>query len=197
MRVSALVLSNGATGAEKQALALARACAHSHSLLTIRNPLRRLPTSLQLCAPASLTGFSPCLPPHPSVAISCGRATVPASIALRRHTAGATLTVHVQTPPCDPRLFDLIVAPRHDLPEEAVLPPNLIRTEGSLHDITSLTLDQARAAWHLSMACLPSPRVALLVGGSISRRPWQRPLGPTLDASLLRGLVEEASQVGA
>ncbi|KAL1528779.1 hypothetical protein AB1Y20_010106 [Prymnesium parvum] len=198
MAASCLVLSNGVIGAEKQALALARAVGLPTRVTRVTNALHRLPTSLQLAAAQLFGAAAVGAPPHapPALAISCGRATVPASIALRDAGHGRTLTVHVQRPPCDPRLFDLIIAPRHDYSAQAV-PPNVCLTDGSLHSITPEAVARARDEWASSVGRLPSPRLALLVGGEVSRRPWQRALTPPADATRLEALAASACEVGA
>ena len=138
-------------GAEKQALALASAVGIEATVTRVHNVLHRLPTPLQLGAMRLLgadalgllkttrrgcgsDGGSSGVAVRssagcPILAISCGRASVPASIALRRQSEGHTLTVNVQRPPCDPTLFDLVVAPRHDYVQESP-PPNVLLTDG-------------------------------------------------------------------
>ena len=135
-----VVLSNGVVGAEKQALALARAvglpftCHHASPSVG-----EALPTQAQLWLTSALGVRAlglPTLEPPPQLAISCGRASVPASVALRAASNGQTLTVHIQRPPCSMSAFDLVVAPRHDFGcDEAFLPPKVLLTEGSLHSI--------------------------------------------------------------
>ena len=123
-RTPCLVLSNGVVGAEKQALALANALSLPFSVTRVRNGLCALPTGVQLAAlrlDSRLLGVKVPQPP-PIVAISCGRACVPSAVSLRRD--GHTFAVHIQRPPCDPSLFDLVIAPKHDYPSDRPLPPN-------------------------------------------------------------------------
>ena len=157
--------------------------------------LNRLPTAVLTAAASSAIGrccigmLPPPEPPHPTVAISCGRACVPASIALRNASQGATLTVHVQRPPVDESYFDLVVAPRHDY-STAPPPPNVLLTDGALHGVTPELLQASRSDWRASLEPLPSPRLVLLIGGTVTRRfPWQRPLSPELTADAARELV--------
>ena len=163
-------------GAEKQAIALANALGlpyDVHPALPRSAWLQRLPTPL-LCAAASRLGSRAlCItlpaPPHPIVAISCGRGSIPASVALRAESEYRTFTVHVQKPTCSESWFDLVVAPDHDY-VRARPPANVLLSEGSLHDVTPTSLADARGEWQPALEPLPSPRLALLLGGSMSRR---------------------------
>ena len=165
-----VVLGNGVVGAEKQALALARAvglpftCHHAAPAAGAS-----LPTQAQLWLTSVLGERAlglPTLEPRPQLAISCGRASVPASVALRAAGNGQTLTVHVQRPPCSASAFDLVVAPRHDFGDDPrSVPPNVLLTEGSLHSIDASSLHAARAEWARPLALLPRPRLAVLLGG--------------------------------
>ena len=42
---------------------------------------------------------------------------------------------------------------------------------------------------------LPAPRLAVLVGGTVSRRWWQRPLAPDLNADALVSLLHSEAKV--
>ena len=139
-----------------------------------------------------LLGLEEFTPPHPAVAVSCGRASIPASTALRAASRGRTLTVHVQRPACSESCFDLVVAPRHDYDGVGSLPENVLLTEGALHGVSPRTLRSSRVEWAAELEPLPAPRIALLVGGLVSRRWWQRPLAPDLTADAARELVRSA-----
>ena len=199
MKARTLVLGNGVAGAEKQALALAEKIALPFSLH--RNLPRRgallvpTPATLalsQLPFGQRLLGLEEFTPPHPAVAVSCGRASIPASTALRAASRGRTLTVHVQRPACSESCFDLVVAPRHDYDGVGSLPENVPLTEGALHGVSPHTLRSSRVEWAAELQPLPAPRIALLVGGLVSRRWWQRPLAPDLTADAARELVRSA-----
>ena len=189
-----LVLSNGVVGAEKQALALASAVGLPYAVKPVwadgsirawRPFLAALPSrallALNALGGARLSGLLTPSPPYPRLAISCGRAAAAAAALLREASGGATLTVHVQRPPESCGDFDLVVAPRHDFGEGAA-PENVVLTEGSLHQINSATLDAARVEWAEELKGFEHGSLAVLVGGAVSRRPWQRPLAPTLTA---------------
>ena len=100
--------------------------------------------------------------PPERLAIGCGGKAAPVLAALRRR---GKLTVQIQHPRMDPRLFDQIVATRHD----GIAGPNVIVTRTALHRVTPERLAEARAEWAPRLAHLPRPLVAVLVGGSNGR----------------------------
>lgn len=195
-----LVLGNGAAGAEKQAVALAEALGLPHTLVrAVPSPAAmRLPLRAQLAAQAVLGPQSIGVQVHtsafPLLAISCGRASVPASVALRRASGGITATVHVQRPLCAASQFDLVVAPRHDYVAQERVPPNVVLTDGALSGLSVSALERARARWEGRAGELPRPRLGLLIGGPMSRRWWQRPLVPQLDGRSASALVRAAAR---
>ncbi|KAG8464268.1 hypothetical protein KFE25_003331 [Diacronema lutheri] len=199
------VLSNGVVGAEKQAIALARASGRAFRVLRIvPHPLlARAPTSAQLLV-ARIGGVRASLfdqrcgdvealfaRPLPAFAVSCGRASILASVCLRALGAGALRTVHIQHPRCDLSEFDRVVLPRHDIAHARVgagwgrafgwadgarahVPCNALVTTGSLHAIDDAALAAARAGAAPGSGDTqpPSPRVALLLGGPTVAAPY-------------------------
>lgn len=103
-------------------------------------------------------------PPWPSLILSCGRRSIGPALELKRRSGGAICAVHVQHPRLDPTRFDLVVAPVHDRLSGA----NVETTLGSVHAVTRPLLDAAAELWRDRLASLPSPRVAVLIGGSNS-----------------------------
>ncbi len=194
-RARCVVLSNGMVGAEKQALALAETIGLPFEVRRTTAPaLSRLPSSVLAAAThllgSSMSGLAQLERPYPALAISCGRGSIPASIALRDASRGHTLTVHIQRPECSASWFDLVIVPRHDYPTR--VPPNALLTRGSLHGVTSDLLDTARKEWEPVMKPFPSPRLVVLMGGTVSRGWWQRPLAPELTAEAARALARSA-----
>lgn len=161
------VLSDGRAGIENQALGVAEAVARrvpaevEVKRVRWRPWLRRLPTRL-VPAPALVRDPSsdPLEPPWPDLLVSNGRAAVPFAVDLRRRAHGRTFVVQLQDPLRDPRLFDLVVPPRHDRLEG----PGVFPITGAPHRITPERLAEAAARFP-DLALLPRPRVALLVGG--------------------------------
>lgn len=108
------------------------------------------------------TGGGSLAPPWPELIISCGRRGGSVAVALKKASGGRIFTVHIQNPLVPPRLFDLVVPPRHD----RLSGPNVLPTRGALHRLTPEKLAAAGAAFAPRFAALPRPLVAVLVGGS-------------------------------
>ncbi|GGG26609.1 hypothetical protein GCM10010964_13180 [Caldovatus sediminis] len=100
------------------------------------------------------------LAPTPRLVISAGRRAAPVALWLKRHRGART--VHCMRPGPGAARFDLLVLGRHDAPREA---PNLLPVLGAVHRVTAARLAEARAEWAEALTLLPSPRVALLLGG--------------------------------
>ena len=153
---------------ENQALGLAEAIARlTPSIIDIRRVRWRptfdwLPVALK--APWMLASASP-LPADgevwPDLWIATGRATLPLSLAARRSSGGKTFVVQTQDPRLDPALFDRVVAPAHD----GLTGANVVSITGSPHRITPQVLAEAAPAFAERLDALPSPRVAVLIGG--------------------------------
>lgn len=162
---SAWVISDGAAGNERQALALAAALEVPARVLTLplRAPWawvapRMLPGGRLALAARDRAGFET---PWPELAIGCGRAAALLTRLLRKLSNGDCYAVQILDPRIDPRHWDTVVAPRHDRLEGA----NVLTTLGSLNPVDDTWLASGREAFP-DFAAMPSPRVALLVGGS-------------------------------
>ena len=158
------VISDGAAGNERQALALAQAMRLTPTVLRLglRAPWRWLAPRLQ-------HGAALALPrevrmrlhePWPALAIGCGRQAALLTRLLRRASGGKTFTVQILDPRIEPGHFDLVIAPRHD----ELTGSNVIRTLGSLQAIDEDWLAQGLAKFP-NVAQLPHPRTTLLLGG--------------------------------
>ncbi|HJM50401.1 MAG TPA: mitochondrial fission ELM1 family protein [Alphaproteobacteria bacterium] len=157
------VVSDGSAGNENPALGLAQAIGLETEVkrLRPRPPWTWLPGNLWPLPLAALGADSDSLaPPWPDLVISCGRRSVPYSLAIRR--AGARCNVHLQNPRIPLRHFDLVAAPRHD----GLSGANVIATLGSLHRLTAALLAAEAARLEAELSHLPRPLVAVLVGGT-------------------------------
>ena len=158
------VLTDGKVGMEVQCLGLAQTLGLAPVVKRIRNrlPWRWLPPRLAigaLHAPGP-AGDRLC-PPWPDLLIASGRQSVAVAAAIRRASAGRTFTVQIQDPKLSPSAFDMVVVPDHDrLRGEGV-----VTTHGSMNGITESVLAEAATHWADSVADLPAPRVAVLLGG--------------------------------
>jgi mitochondrial fission protein ELM1 len=95
----------------------------------------------------------------PEIAIGCGRAGALATAWLR--ATCACYAVQVLDPRANRRAWNLIITPAHD----ALRGPDTINSIGALNVVTPGRLAAAALA-HAELARLPTPRTAVLVGGS-------------------------------
>ena len=162
------VLTEGHVGMVNQAIGLAEAMGLKPEVkrLAIREPWRHLPPLLWL---GTLRAPGPkgdrLAPPWPDIVISCGKRSAVPALAIRRASGGRTFTVHIQTPPVPASRFDLVVAPAHD----GLTGPNVFVTRAAVHRVTPEKLADAAARFAPSLAHLPRPLVAVLIGGSNGR----------------------------
>jgi mitochondrial fission protein ELM1 len=94
--------------------------------------------------------------------VTSGRSAIPIALAIQRLSAKETKLVNVQDPGFFRGSFDLIVVPEHD----ALDGPNIMSTAGALGRVTPQRLADAAAAFGHRLAHLPTPRVAVLIGGA-------------------------------
>ncbi|MGH8147994.1 MAG: mitochondrial fission ELM1 family protein [Rhodanobacteraceae bacterium] len=183
---SAWVISDGAAGNERQALALAGALGTPARVLALplRAPWawfapRRLPGGRLALTPRDRAGFAP---PWPDIAIGCGRSAALLTRILHELSDGLCYRVQILDPRIDTRHWDAVIAPRHDQLQGT----NVLTTLGSLNPVDDAWLASGRQAFP-DLEALPRPRVALLVGGP--RR------GVEFDAALLQRLLATVQEV--
>jgi mitochondrial fission protein ELM1 len=150
--------------------------------------LARLPNALLGASLVGLTAESRAAlsAPWPDIVIAAGRRAAPVLRAIKRQASGRTFVVQLMDPRGRRDDLDLIAVPVHDGVVEG---SNIIRTVGAPHRVTPQQLAAARQDWLPRLAHLPSPRIALLVGGPTRRH------GCTLE--MARALGQKASQLAA
>jgi hypothetical protein len=154
------VLADPRAGTAAQALGIAERLPAAHRVVPLQwGPWARLPWPF-----ATLAGLTPAaraalVPPWPRLAISAGRRSAPVALWLGRR---GVRIVHCMRAP-GATGFDLSVIGRHDRPGTA---PNILPILGAAHRVAPARLAAARAEW-AALAALPSPRVALLLGGPV------------------------------
>ncbi|MHB8529488.1 MAG: mitochondrial fission ELM1 family protein [Caulobacteraceae bacterium] len=170
--ITAWAVTTGEAGMRAQARGLAAAACETVIEKTIRlaRPWRWLPPAL-VVNPLGRQEKGPdrLAPPWPDLLVTCGRRSVPISLAVRRASGGRTITVHVQDPLRSAADFDLVVALAHD-----PIPPasNVIKTLTAMHDLTPAGLAAAADAWRPRFAPLGRPLVGVAVGGPTRRSPF-------------------------
>lgn len=100
-------------------------------------------------------------PPYPTFAFAAGRLTIPYIRALKRRAGLKTYTVILLDPKVPASSADLIWVPAHDKRRG----PNVIATITSPHSFSTLRLAALRATLPADIAALPTPRIAVLLGG--------------------------------
>jgi mitochondrial fission protein ELM1 len=106
---------------------------------------------------------SPLEPPWPDLVITAGRRNEPVARWIKRQSGGVTRLVHVGRPWAAPDKWDLIVTtPQYFLPPQ----PNIRHNTLPLHRLSPGQLEQEAAALRDSLADLPRPWIAVLLGGN-------------------------------
>jgi len=178
------VLSDGAAGMRLQAIALGDALVAVDTnnqtsladiILTLPWWARRLPrlanilplswlraglqsASLQLDLTAGM----------PDIAITCGRRMAGISLAIRRlgrASQAGTRTIHIQDPRLPADYFDVLVVPQHD-PARG---PNIVTSLASLNRLNNSKIKQAARRLASKWTSLPTPVVAVMLGGANRR----------------------------
>jgi uncharacterized protein len=165
---SAWLISDAAAGNRRQVAALAAACGLDGRWIDLRPraPWRWVaPRCLPGARHAEGATFADCLlGPLPPLAIGCGRQ---AALATRLLHARGCRVVQILDPRIDPRHWDLLLVPAHDRVQGA----NVLTTIGSLHPVDDDWLAAGRDAWP-AFAQLPSPRIAVVLGGPTHAAPF-------------------------
>lgn len=186
------VWEEGAAGMQSQAMGLAEAMFATGGFalpqgfeIAFRKGYGLLPThpafaTLRALTPETAANIHE---PWPDLLIASGRKAAMFALAVRKASRGQTRTVLTQDPRANPRHWSLLVVPEHD----PVRGPNVILTQGALHRVTRLKLESGAEVLRRELEHLPSPRVAVLVGGS--NRNY------TLDEDWMRGFVGQLRQM--
>jgi hypothetical protein len=154
------VLADPRTGTAAQALGIAERLGQPFRTVELAwGVLARLPMPFGTLAGLGGPARADFAPPFPALAVSAGRRSAPLALWLRGR---GVRVVHCMRAP-GAAGFDLHVVGRHDAPRPA---PNLLEILGAAHRLSPARLAAAREAFS-GLAALPSPRVALLVGGPV------------------------------
>lgn len=163
-RETCWVISDGAAGNERQALALAQGLGLEAVTIRLRlaRPWRWFAPHLTWLAGSAMrcTDGSRISTAWPDVAIGCGRTAALLTRCLRHWSGGRCFTVQILDPRIAPHHFGAVIAPRHD----ALAGDNVITTLGAINTIDDAWLAHAREQFP-ALEALPVPRIAVLVGG--------------------------------
>lgn len=163
-RRSAWLITDGKAGMDVQVRGVADALGFSYEMKTVAPrgvwamaaPWGPVSPSERFGEPGTLFA-----PPWPDIAIATGRASIPYVRALKRRSNGTVFTVVLQDPKTGPGTADLIWVPEHDRRRG----PNVITTLTAPHSFSRAAFEALRASVPPEIEALPSPRVAVILGG--------------------------------
>ncbi len=156
------IITEGIAGTENQCIGVAEALGADADIKRIS-----LNFPWNILSPPLLYSFSwsfrPTLsPPWPDLVIAAGRKSIAASHYIKRQSQGKTMTVQLQDPRISPAHFDLVAVPHHD----RLRGDNVIVTDGAPNRISQAHLETAKEEFRHLFEKLPSPRIAVLIGGN-------------------------------
>jgi hypothetical protein len=124
-------------------------------------------------------------PPWPDLVIAAGRRSAPVALWIRAQSQGRTRLVQLGRKGGDAAgRFDLVATPGYC----RLFPhPHRLETCAPLHSVTPARLAEAGRRWRDRFASLPSPRIAVLVGGSSGQY--------RIDAGQASRLAEQVSRM--
>lgn len=160
-----ILTETGLRGTENQCIALAEAAGLSPEIKRIRlkQPWKTVTPWIKQFSPAALTQDSSELAaPWPDVLIASGRKAIAPALWVKRQSGGKTRLVIIQSPVIKSKEFDLVIVPQHDRYEGK----NVLQITGALSLVTPEKLAAAKMEWASALSALPSPRIALLIGGT-------------------------------
>lgn len=181
--ITCWIITEGMAGTENQCVAVAEYLAITPEIIQIglKQPWKTLSPWFGFECAGSFT--KKLLPPWPDILIAAGRKSIAASRYIKKQSGGKTFTVQLQDPKTSPDQFDLVAVPFHDKTRG----DNVIVTHGAPNRITKQKLDTARTEFSSLFKSLPSPRIAVVIGGNSKTH--------KLNASRMRQTVNQLKQL--
>lgn len=158
---SCWVVTEGIAGTENQCIGVAQALGINYEIkrITLNEPWKSLSPYIGFEHSRS---FSPMIKaPYPDLLITSGRKSIAVARYIKKSSKGRTVTVHIQDPRSSTKHFDLVAVPEHD----PLRGSNVIVTKASPNKITDEIINSAKNDFH-EFGDMPSPRVAVLIGGN-------------------------------
>ncbi len=181
------IITEGIAGTENQCIGVAEKLRLDTKIMctSLRQPWKTFSPYLGV---EQKWSFEPQIePPYPDLLITSGRKSIAASRYIKRRSDGKTITVHIQDPRISPKYFDMVAVPEHD----PMRGSNVLVTKASPNRITAERLRKAMLDFP-ELGNMPSPRVAVLIGGNSKAYNMSRAITKklardlcTLDASLM------------
>lgn len=168
------VLADDRAGNTAQALGVAEAFAKNPEIKKVRyTKAIVLPNVLRGASTLGVTAetIAEIKEPFPDVAVAAGRRAAPLLRYIKKKSGGKTKIVQIMFPGCfGVSDFDLIVLPNHDGCKS--VRPNIMRVTGAPHRITQERLAAEKEKWKSVFESLPSPKIALIIGGATKDKPF-------------------------
>ena len=108
--------------------------------------------------------------PYPDIVLSSTRRTAPVARYIKKKNKTTKLVQLIHIGKAGLNEFELVFVPEHD--KHKTQSPNIRYTIGSPHFVTKEKLDTAKKEWNNTFSSLPHPITALIIGGSIKKRPF-------------------------
>ncbi len=182
--ITCWIITEGIAGTENQCIGVAEA-------MGIAPEIKRVSLNFPWNLLSPFLGFeqngtfSPALrPPWPDLLIASGRKSIAAARYIKKKSGGKTFTVFIQNPKVNLAQFDLVAAPAHD----QVKGDNIIVTTATPNRISEDKLQSAKNQFDF-LSRLPSPRVAVLIGGNSKTF--------KMDSTVMTSLARQLSGINA
>lgn len=156
------VITEGLAGTENQCLGVAEALGVTPVVkrVGLRQPWKALSPYIACETARTFTGDA-LAAPWPDLVIASGRKSIAAVRYIKKQNP-ETFCVQIQDPRISSTAFDLIAVPEHD-PTRG---QNVIVTTSSPNRVTAEKLTAAKEQFRARFEPLPSPRIAVLIGGT-------------------------------
>lgn len=183
-RLNCWIVTEGMAGTENQCLGVTEALGLEPHVMrvTLKQPWRALSPYWGWEHSGS---FSPPLAgPWPDLLLTSGRKALAAARYIKRKSGGKTFCVHIQDPRIKAPEIDLLCVPSHD-PARG---DHVLVTTAAPNRITPAKLEVERAEFP-ALEKLPSPRVAVLIGGTSKAH--------SMSAELTKNLIKQLQSLDA
>lgn len=158
------IITDGKAGMDMPCLGVAQALGFRHTFkhITLSGPWRWM-APWGPVPPMQVPGRSKSLfnPPWPDMFLATGRMSIPFMQAVRKATNNRIFSVILQDPKTGAKSADLICLPEHD----KLRGENVIATPTAPHIYSADKLNALRAHPNPKLQALPSPRIAIILGG--------------------------------
>ncbi len=182
------IVTEGMKGTENQCVGIAETMGLTPIIKTIKlkSPWKQLAPYVCFATESSLTADSDDISaPYPDILIVSGRKSICIAKHIKKQSNGKTFTICIQDPKISPKNFDLVVAPQHD----SINGENVVKTVGTVNHVSKEILEKEKQKFVGKFDHLPTPKVAVLIGGSSKHH--------TMNAANTDLLIEQLQKLDA